>query len=107
MADAYPTGLAGMDANIRSESGTSADAFIARSALRHAHRIVAPTLVLHGDADDRCPPIQARRLADALSRGAVPVTVRIFADTTHTLPRQVIIDEMLPFFDKYLAHDAP
>ena len=40
----YPTPLRGIDANIRQEAGTSAEAFRARSAIYHVDKIKAPIL---------------------------------------------------------------
>ena len=95
---AYPTGDPGLDANIAQEAGTTPDAFGSRSALRHADRIRAATLILHGAQDTRGGSVdQARRLAAALRANGTPVRLHLFADTGHRIPLADVWREADPF----------
>lgn len=47
---------------------TMAASFDAVSALKHADRIVAPVLIVHGDDDQRVPIKQSRQMVDQLNR---------------------------------------
>ena len=73
----YPTPLAGIDANIKFESGLSDEAFKARSALYHAEKIQSPILLLHGTNDERVPLQQARAFAAKLQANHIPIRGRI------------------------------
>ena len=70
---------------IEREAGLSEDAFRARSALHHAHKFQAETLLLHGRHDDRASVTQAEMFSEALSDAGVPVELRIF-DCGHNIP---------------------
>ena len=95
---AYPTGDPGLDANIAREAGATPDAFAARSALRHADRIRAATLILHGELDTRGGSVdQARRLAAALQANGTPVRLHLYADTGHRIPIADVWREADPF----------
>ena len=95
---AYPTGDPGLDANIAHEAGATPDAFAARSALRHADRIRAATLILHGEQDTRGGSVdQARRLAAALQANGTPVRLHLHADTGHRIPIADVWREADPF----------
>ena len=98
----YPTPLPGIDANIRRESGTSAEAFMARSALHHASAIRAPVLLLHGALDERVHPSQASAFAEKLTAAGVPVTLRIFPGTQHGIPFAQQSSELYPFLEARL-----
>jgi dipeptidyl aminopeptidase/acylaminoacyl peptidase len=74
----FPTPLRGIDANIEEESGTSAEAFRARSAIVHVDTITAPILILHGAQDERVPVRQAEAFAETLRAKQMAVTVNIF-----------------------------
>jgi dipeptidyl aminopeptidase/acylaminoacyl peptidase len=74
----YPTPLRGIDANIEHESGTSPEAFRARSAIMHVDSITAPILILHGAQDERVLVRQAEAFAEALRAKQMAVTVNIF-----------------------------
>ncbi|MEV5574693.1 S9 family peptidase [Spirillospora sp. NPDC052269] len=49
------------------------DRLVALSPLTHADGVRVPTLILHGDADDRCPVGQAEQWFHALRMRGVPV----------------------------------
>lgn len=99
---AYPTGLRGLDENIRHEAGLSREAFTARSALYHADKIKSPVLLLHGASDDRLAPTQAQALAERLMAHGVPVRIKIFPGVGHGIPIPEQYKEIYPFLDEYL-----
>ncbi|TCS05143.1 prolyl oligopeptidase family serine peptidase [Rhizobium sp. BK418] len=84
---AYETGSKGLRWAIEQEAGLTSDAFLARSALYHAQRMRAETLLLHGRLDERAPVAQAERFSDALSEAGVPVTLHVF-ECGHDIPRE-------------------
>ena len=98
----YPTPLAGIDANLRREAGTSAEAFTARSALPLAGKIRAPVLLLHGALDERIPAAQARAFAERLAAAGVPVSLKIFPGAQHAIPLADQYREINPFLQALL-----
>jgi dipeptidyl aminopeptidase/acylaminoacyl peptidase len=63
--------LPGISRNLSAEAGTSAEAFMARSAIYHVQQIRAPILLLHGTADERIPVQQAEAFAEKLKAAGV------------------------------------
>jgi dipeptidyl aminopeptidase/acylaminoacyl peptidase len=102
MASLYPTGIRGIDANIRREAGTSAEAFRARSATYHADKIKVPVLLLHGARDERIPVRQAEAFAEQLQAHGVAVTLKIFPNATHRIPMDEQYQDIYPFLDRSL-----
>lgn len=96
----YPTPLPGIDANIRLETGASAEAFRARSAIYHVDKIRAPVLVLHGAQDERIPVRQAELFAEKLKASGVAVTLRIFPGARHGIPLDEQYREIYPFLEQ-------
>jgi dipeptidyl aminopeptidase/acylaminoacyl peptidase len=102
MASLYPTGIRGIDANIRREAGTSAEAFRARSAMYHADKIKVPVLLLHGARDERIPVRQAEAFAEQLQAHGVAVTLKIFPHATHRIPIDEQYQDIYSFLDRSL-----
>lgn len=101
--EAYPTGDEGLDRNILHETGATLEAFAARSALHHAERITAATLILHGGKDVRGKSDdQARRLAAMLRAKNRLVVERIYSEIGHHIPIPLQYEEILPFLDQAL-----
>lgn len=99
----FPTGLRGLDRNIRREAGTSDEAFKARSAVHHADRIKSPILLLHGERDNRISSEQAKEFAEKLKAHDVPVVLQIFYWHGHRLPRGEMYNSWVyPFFQEHL-----
>jgi dipeptidyl aminopeptidase/acylaminoacyl peptidase len=101
-ASLYPTGIRGIDANIRQEAGTSAEAFRARSAIYHADKITVPILLLHGARDERIPVRQAEAFAEKLQANGVAVKLKIFPNATHRIPIDEQYQEIYPFLGQFL-----
>ena len=98
----YPTPLRGIDANIRHEAGTSAEAFRARSAIYHVDKIKAPVLLLHGAQDERIPVRQAEAFFDRLRANGIAVKTKIFPNAGHGIPIDEQYSEIYPFLEEFL-----
>jgi dipeptidyl aminopeptidase/acylaminoacyl peptidase len=81
---------------IEREAGLSDEAFLARSALYHAHSIRSQTVILHGRHDDRAPFEQAERFAQVLSGAGVQVVFKAF-ECGHRSPREQTREALRPF----------
>jgi dipeptidyl aminopeptidase/acylaminoacyl peptidase len=98
----YPTPMRGIDANIRQEAGTSAEAFRTRSAIYHADKIKVPILLLHGAQDERIPVRQAEAFAEKLKANGTAVKLAIFPGATHGIPINDQYGEIYPFLEEFL-----
>ena len=98
----YPTPLRGIDANIRQEAGTSAEAFRARSAIYHVDKIKVPILLLHGTQDERIPVRQAEAFFKKLQASGVAVKMKIFPKAKHIIPIDDQYTEIYPFLAEFL-----
>ncbi len=96
---AYAASSKGLQMTIAQEAGLSEEAFLARSALFHASKIRAETLLLHGRLDDRAPVEQAEQFSDALSDAGVPVMLHVF-ECGHNIPREYTQMAMRGFLDR-------
>lgn len=85
------------------QTGGSREALEARSALRVASDIHAPTLILNGALDDRTDPVQAEQLAAAIAAGGTPARVHIFAGYGHAIPMQARRAEVDAFVGSVLG----
>lgn len=102
---AFPTGQPGLDENILREAGRGEAVDSARSALRHADRIVTPVLFVHGARDDRAPVDQVRAFAAILRGNGVPVRVAIYEDEGHSVSREKVGQALLPFLAEMFGDD--
>jgi dipeptidyl aminopeptidase/acylaminoacyl peptidase len=98
----YPTGLSGLDENIRMEAGTTPKAFRDRSAIYHADKIRAAVLLLHGAQDDRFRLGQVEAFAEKLRATGVPVMLKIFPNAGHSMPMDEQYREIYPFLGQFL-----
>ncbi|MDO5734800.1 MAG: S9 family peptidase [Eubacteriales bacterium] len=57
------------------------------SPIRYVNNVKTPTLIIHSDADYRCPEEQAFQLFTALLDRGVPSEMYLFKDETHELSR--------------------
>lgn len=97
----YPTGIRGIDANIRIEAGTADETFRARSAAYHMENIKAPVLLLHGAHDDRAPVQHAAAFAEKLESKGTSVKIMIFP-AGHSIPINEQYGEIYPFLKAFL-----
>jgi dipeptidyl aminopeptidase/acylaminoacyl peptidase len=84
------------------------------SPVAHAHRVTAPTLVLHSEADFRCPIEQAEQYFVALQRHGVESEFVRFPGESHELsrsgkPKHRIerFEAVLDWHGRYLGVTAP
>ncbi len=103
LEEAYPKiYLQGIIRNIDFETGGSAAAFRARSAIHHAKKIKSPLLILHGENDDRLGPSQAETLGRKVRANGIPVQVKMFEGVGHSIPVPLRWREIYPFLREYL-----
>ncbi len=77
------------------------------SPIRNAPRVKTPTLILHGDSDQRVPLSQGEEFFRALSHFGVPAEMVIFPREPHSLriePRHAVevLEWQIYWFDRYL-----
>lgn len=101
-ADPKTRGARDVKAVLDRQTGGSAQALEARSALRNAARIHAQTLILNGAQDDRTDAGQARRFAAAIAANGVKATAHIYPDFGHNIPVQARDTEVNNFIDEAL-----
>jgi len=99
----YPTGLEGLNVNIRLESGIEHKSLVARSAIYHADSIKSPILIMHGENDDRFDSESAHELAKILVKNKVTVRLKVFSDTGHVIPIVLQRTELTPFLNKFVG----
>ncbi|MER7503177.1 S9 family peptidase [Nonomuraea pusilla] len=58
----------------------------AQSPMTHVSQVTTPTLLLHGEADDRCPVGQAEQWFAALREQGVPVRLVRYPGASHLFP---------------------
>lgn len=104
LKETYPRLETGIQQNIAREAGTTDEAFRVRSPLRYVDKIKAPTLVLHGEVDDRASADSARRFGAALEQAGTTVRVVIFPGAGHGIPRSDLNAEVNPFLRRYLLN---
>ena len=83
---------------------------IERSPISYAHNVNAPVLLLHGEADARCPIGQSEEYFVALKRLGKEVELVRFPDCTHGFTRighpkmrEEYLARTLGWFDRFLA----
>jgi dipeptidyl aminopeptidase/acylaminoacyl peptidase len=79
----------------------------------HAHRATTPTLIIHGEADERCPIGQGEQMFVALKQAGVEVEFARYPGGSHlffaTGPPEQRLDALqrtLAWFDRYLKAEA-
>ncbi|MCC6628597.1 MAG: S9 family peptidase [Chloroflexi bacterium] len=87
--------------------------YTAHSPATHAHRVTTPTLIVHGEADERCPIGQAEQMFVALMRAGCDVEFARYPGGTHHGPRygppahlEDFLTRVLAWFQRYLMPDA-
>jgi len=102
---AYDSSSNGVRQAIQSEAGLSSEAFLARSALHHAHKIHTEILFLHGRRDDRAPVTQAETFSETLSDAGVPATLNVF-ECGHSIPRRYSAEVLRLFLERIFNPSA-
>jgi dipeptidyl aminopeptidase/acylaminoacyl peptidase len=83
------------------------------SPSNHAHRATTPTLIIHGESDERCPIGQGEQMFVALKQAGVEVEFARYPGGSHlfflTGPPEHRVDALertLAWFDRYLKAEA-
>jgi dipeptidyl aminopeptidase/acylaminoacyl peptidase len=79
----------------------------------YAHRVTTPTLIIHGEADERCPIGQGEQMFIALKKAGVDVEFARYPGGAHPFPnsgpiehRVDVLERTLTWFDRYLKDGA-
>ena len=87
----------------------SPEKLLARSPISHAARVTAPVLLLHGEADARCPVGQSEEYFVALKRLGKTVEFVRFPESNHSFPRtghprmrEEYMARLVRWFDEWL-----
>ena len=88
------------------EAWDRTEAYLKHSAMFHMKGVSTPTLIQHGERDERVPLSQGLELYNALVRQGVPTRMVVYPRTPHG-PRepkflQHLMQDNLDWFDKYL-----
>ena len=90
---------------------TKAASFDAVSPLRHADRIVAPVLLVHGDQDERVPMAQSKKMLAALERLHKDVKYVEFEGEGHGVSQighqAEWFDDMFALFERTIGKGEP
>lgn len=102
LKETYPRLNRRVQQNIDREVGSSRRAYWIRSPIFHVRRIQAPTLILHGEQDDRASFESATTFAAALKKSGTSVRLVIFPGVDHGIPPAQQASEWLPFLQQHL-----
>lgn len=87
----------------------SPEKLLAKSPISYAARVTTPVLLLHGEADARCPIGQSEEYFVALKRLGKTVEFVRFPDSNHSFPRtghprmrEEYLSRMVRWFDRWL-----
>lgn len=106
-SELYKSTLSGIKTNIRTEAGTSDEAFKARSSIYHVEKIKSPILLLHGARDDNVPVQQAMAFAEKLKANSIAFRMKIFPNSKHNIPIEEQYNELVPFLEEFLSAKPP
>ncbi len=88
----------------------SPEKLLARSPISYAAKVTAPVLLLHGEADARCPVGQSEEYFVALRRLGKKVEFARFPESNHSFPRtghprmrEEYMSRMLAWFNRWLS----
>jgi dipeptidyl aminopeptidase/acylaminoacyl peptidase len=88
----------------------AAPELISRSPLTYAANVHAPVLLLHGEADARCPIAQSeayfvalKRLGKEVEFVRFPDCSHLFLRTGHPKMREEYLDRTLEWFNRWLG----
>jgi dipeptidyl aminopeptidase/acylaminoacyl peptidase len=90
----------GIADNIEREAGTTAEAYAARSAARHAAEIQTPTLILNGAQDPRIDPAEIEAFGKAIGPRA---RVVVYPQFGHAIDLATRNQEIGPFLKERLG----
>ena len=94
--------IEGIRENYYEEAGKSDEAIKERSTILKMEKLSCPTLILHGEKDDRYPAEQIRLLDKKLTELNKEHETVILPDADHFITRQTRREYTLPFLKKHL-----
>ncbi|MDQ3654218.1 MAG: S9 family peptidase, partial [Chloroflexota bacterium] len=84
---------------------------IERSPATHAHKATTPTLIVHGEADERCPIGQGEQMFVALKKAGVDVEFVRYPGGSHLMLRGGPVAHRIDYYTRVIAwfrkHLAP
>ena len=99
-------GVRSLERLVGGQAFANDERYMSRSAIRYASRVRTPTLILHGEADMRCPLDQSEQLFTALQRHGVPSAFVRYPGEYHALLKPKHIHDRLArtlgWFDHWL-----
>lgn len=106
LASMYGTSDIGSDWGLTQWGGTPHDRpewYRDHSPVTYAHLATTPTLVVHGEADDRCPIGQGEELFIALSRAGVETQFARYPGCSHGFTRLGMPSQRVDFVERTVA----
>lgn len=97
------TGLDGIRANMKAETGMTAESIQVRSSVLQVEKLKCPVLILHGEKDINVPVSQAHLLRDRLTALKKEFEIHIFPDREHGIGPQNLYNYSLDFLKRKLA----
>jgi dipeptidyl aminopeptidase/acylaminoacyl peptidase len=87
------------------------DRYWESSAIKHITRVTTPTLILHGDSDDRVHPSQGAEMFRALKVLGVPVQFVRYPREPHGIKERAhqidLMTRLLGWYTKWLNPEKP
>lgn len=97
-----------LPAHFGGEAWEVADLLLERSPIVHADRVTTPTLILHGEHDERVPIWQGYEFHNALKRRGISTQMVIYPRTGHvpSEPKLLldVMERILAWLELYLGH---
>ena len=100
------TGLDGIRANMKAETGMSEEAIRIRSSVLQMEKLKCAVLILHGAKDINVPVSQAYMLRDRLTALKKEFEIQVFPDREHGIGPQNLYNYSLDFLKRKLAGEA-
>ena len=97
------TGLDGIRANMKAETGMTPEAIKERSSVLHMEKLKCPVLILHGQKDINVPVSQAYLLRDRLAALNKDFEIQVFPDREHGIGQENLFKYSLDFLKRKLA----
>ena len=94
--------IAGIRANMESETGMTEAAVRERSSIFQMEKLKCPVLILHGEKDENVPVSQAYMLRDRLTALKKDFEIKLYPDRAHGIGPEVTT-ETIDFFKRRLA----
>jgi pimeloyl-ACP methyl ester carboxylesterase len=97
------TGLDGIRANMKAETGMTEEAIRQRSSVLQMEKLKCPVLILHGEKDINVPVSQAHLLRDRLTALKKDFEIQLFPDREHGIGLPNLYKYSLDFLKRRLA----